>query len=434
MFDFKTCTTHWAISEDGIQAAMELMLPGRKNHAEEDAANRSRLAKITKKYGVQWLPVPQYLLLIRKRTNRPEIKKVQLPAALVEFWHLVPENEQPVLFGAQMDYHKGVRVLLPCPGMKVLGKKKGSSWDCEDWDSLFQIQEYREKYGEEGLDSFLEGLFSFEEDGVYVDEAGSWWMAWLFLQLEKLPPEAFLEVLQILRPKIHKIKGEDMDMGFSIKKNMLEFQFWLKSQTVLSNTGSEHRLMKRCSINGEGYSSLPLFFVLGVLFGGKYEGSIPAFLNNLPNVWERDEGSYGVKPEDDHPSGVVNSDLRLPLAGRVQDWEKGNMKMLSFPWIIPLNGHQTPTTLAQVIKSEGASAPDKYNIRWATGRVGCMALGMAMNQEKGLVWTIHDASSSKKWLNRPIQARLFKFLLSYILREDEDGVEQRSRGNLENTI
>jgi hypothetical protein len=433
MFDFNTCTSQWASSEAGIQAAVELMLPERKNpkYAVEDTANRNRLADISSKYGVQWIPVPEFMLLIRKRTERSELKKVQLPPALIEFWHQVPEAEQPALFGARVDYHKGVRVLLPCPRMKVLGLRKGRDWECEEWDSLLQIEKYKEDKGEEGLDSFLEELFSFEEDGVYCDEAGSWWMAWLFPQLEKVPPEAFLDVMQILRPIQNITNGEDV--VFSIKNKMMEFQFWLKSRTVLSNTGSEHRLMERCSINGEGYSALPLFFVLGVLFGGKYEGSIPAFLNDLPNAWERDEGSYGVKPEEDHPSGVVNSDLRLPLAGRVRDWDKGNMRMLSFPWVIPLNGKFTPTMLAQTIKSEGASAPDKYNMKSATGRLGCMALGMAMNQEKGLVWTIHDASKPNKWLNRPTQARLFNFLMSSILREDGT-VEERCRGNMENTV
>mgnify|MGYP003588867409 CR=1 FL=1 len=440
MYDFNTCYSQFAQTTEALQAQVEMILPlskSEKYHAEEREA-QGRLLSISQTYGIQWIPVPESLLLIRKRTERSELKQVQLPPALADFWQLLPESEKPMVFSAKVEYEQGQRVLLPCVGVKVGGSKVNGvyqDWETFEWDNLAQIQVFESSpdcKGEEDLAQFIGGLQAFEEDGVYCDEAGSWWLAWLFLQLQKLPAAVLVEVVTLLRPGLKVIRNGE-DIGIPIKKKMLEYQFWFASGTILSNTGTETRLMEKCSIMGEGYKALPLFFVLCVLFGGKYEGSVPAFLNELPNAWARDEGSYGCKPEADHPTGVVNSDLRLPLQGRYKDWERGGLCMTRFPWVIPGNGKFTPTLLAQTIKSEGASAPDKYNLKSATGRLGCMALGMAMNVEKGMVWTIHDASKMPKWLNRPTQARIFNFLMGFIVRED--GTEEpRQKGYMENTV
>jgi len=441
MYDFNTCYSVSAQSTEGLMAQVELVLPlskSEKYHEEEQKA-QARLLSISETYGIQWIPVPESLLLIKKRSERTELKTIQLPPALADFWNLLPEEEKPLVFSAKVEYEQGQRILLPCVGVKVKGSKINGvyqDWETIPWDNIAQIQAFEESdecSSEEDLAEYILSLQSFEEDGLYFDEAGNWWMAWLFLQLQKLPPAVLVEVVTLVRPGLKVIRNGDTDIGIPIKKKMLEYQFWYSSGTILSNTGTETRLMEKCSIMGEGYKSLPLFFVLCVLFGGKYEGSIPAFLNELPNAWARDEGSYGCQPEADHPTGVVNGDLRLPLMGRYKDWERGGMRLVRFPWVIPGNGRFTSTLLAQTIKSEGASAPDKYNLKSATGRRGCMALGMAMNVEKGMVWTIHDASKMPKWLNRPTQARIFNFLMGYIIRKD--GTEEpRKRGFMENTV
>lgn len=442
MYDFNTCYSAFAQSTEGLMAQVELILPlgmTEKYHEKEREA-QARLLNISQTYGIQWIPVPEYLLLIKKRSEREELKTIQLPAQLVDFWLQIPESEKPMVFSSKVEYEQGQRVLLPMDKVTITGNKdpltlKFREWGCLEWDNLAQIQVYEsspECKGEEDLATFIQGLQAFEEDGVYFDEAGTWWLAWLFLQLQKLPAAVLVEVVTLLRPGLKAIHNGE-DIGIPIKKKMLEYQFWFGSGTILNNTGTETKLMEMCSILGEGYKALPLFFVLCILFGGKYEGSIPAFLNELPNAWARDEGSYGCKPEFDHPTGVVNGDLRLPLQGRYKDWERGNMRLVRFPWVIPGNGKFTATLLAQTIKSEGASAPDKYNLKSATGRRGCMALGMAMSLEKGMVWTIHDASKMPKWLNRPTQARIFNFLMGYIVRED--GTEEpRQRGYMENTV
>lgn len=436
MFDFNNCYNVFAQSIEGLKLQAALMIPlskQEKYHAEELAA-QERLVSIAQTYGIQWIPVPQFLLLVQKRTEQRELKQVQLPPALIEFWLSLPQTEvKPLVFSAKVDYEQGQRVLLPWP-KTIFGLSKDRDWECIEWDSIAQLDAHEASpdFTEEGYPDFIKGLQAFEEDGIHCDEAGDWWMAWLFKQLEKLPPTVMVEVACLMRPGMKPIHSEK-SVGIGIKKKMLEFQFWFTEGTILGNTGVEITLMEKCSILGEGYKALPLFLILCVLFGGRYEGSIPAFLNELPNAWARDEGSYGCKPEKDHPTGVVNGDLRLPLRGRYKDWEKGGMSLTRFPWIIPGNGKFTPTLLAQTIKSEGASAPDKYNMKSATGRRGCMAMGMAMNVEKGKAWTIHDASKAPKWLNRPTQARIFNFLMGLIIRED-GSEEPRQRGFMENTI
>lgn len=433
MFDFNSCEAPQYRTTDSLRAQVEIILPLSKSsryHAEEEAA-QERLVELAEQYGIQWLPVPTAgLLLIRKRSERRELKRVQLPPALADWWSSLPNP--PMVFSGKLDYHRGERVILPLGG-SLLATSKDRDLALEPWDSLTQLERFEldPSTSPEDQGAFVEEILNFENNGVYYDEAGSWWMAWLFRQLSKLPPAVMAEVTSLLRPGL-KIMTHGEDVGITIKKKMLEYQFWFGSRTILSNTGTETQLMERCSINGEGYLALPLFLILCVLLGGRYQGSIPAFLNELPNAWQRDEGSYGLKPESDHTTGVVNSDLRLPLAGRYRDSDRGNLCLSRFPWVIPLNGKFTPTLLAQTIESEGASAPDKYNMKSATGRLGCMALGMAMNKDKGSVWTIHDASKPNKWLNRPTQARLFNFLKATICRPD--GEEERRRGLMENTV
>lgn len=433
MFNFQTCESNQYQSTESLRAQVELILPLSKSaryHAEEMEA-QERLVQVAEQYGIQWLPVPtEGLLLVRKRSNRRELKRVQLPPALADWW--LSQEKEPWVFVGKLDYAEGQPVILPAQG-SLLGTSKEGDFELEPWDSIAQLERFEAdpSTSPEDQGAFVEKLLEFEADGVFVDEAGSWWMAWLFRQLSKLPPAVMAEVTCLMRPGL-KIMTHGEDVGITIKKKMLEYQFWFGSRTILSNTGTETRLMERCSINGEGYLALPLFMILGVLLGGRYQGSIPAFLNELPNAWQRDEGSYGLKPETDHTTGVVNSDLRLPLAGRYRDWDRGNLCLSRFPWVVPLNGKFTPTLLAQTIESEGASAPDKYNMKSATGRLGCMALGMAMSKDKGMVWTIHDASKPNKWLNRPTQARLFNFLKATICRPN--GEEERRRGLMENTV
>lgn len=439
MFDYTSCYADVLQTPEALRAQVELMLPTStsvKYRAEEEA-KQDRLVEVALEYGIQWFPSPQYLLLVRKKTNQDHLKKCQLPPMLVTFWKQVAPafGQTTTVFTAKVEYEKGARMLLPLEFSLFADKEELS---CIPWDNLSQFEQFADQNpgDEAALAAFVEDVLAFEDEGIYFDEAGTWWMAWVHRELSKLPPAVMVEVLCLFRPNL-KPMGHGKDVGVSIKARMLEYQFWFNSRTVLSNTGTSQTLMESCSIGGQGYPTLPLFFTLCIMLGSpRWTGSIPATLNEIPNAWQRDEGSYGCTPEWDHPTGVANSDMRLPLAGVYRNYEKRGMCLTSYPWVMPVNGKFTPDLLRQVIDHEGASAPDKYNMKSATGTLGAMALGVWMGKNKRgirVVHNFHDSGKLNKLLNRPTQARLFNFLEGEILREGEAPVGREQSG-MKNTI
>ena len=169
MFDFNTCEATQYQTVESLRAQVELMLPLSKNsryHAEELEAQR-RLVEVAEQYGVQWLPVPtEGLLVIRKRSDRKEMKRVQLPPALADWWSSLEDT--PLVFSGKVEYHKGERVVLPQKGV-LMGTTKEGDFELEPWDSLAQLDAFEgdPDTSPEESPAFVETLLAFEANGVY---------------------------------------------------------------------------------------------------------------------------------------------------------------------------------------------------------------------------------------------------------------------------
>ncbi len=467
MYNYESCCNEVLLSPEWLWVQAQLAIPahqGVKDYA-VDKQRQQRLFQICLEHQVQLFPLPESMLWVKKRTQIDALLKHQLPPQVLTFWSLLPEEEQPAIQVARVDYEKGKRLLKPVDKFSGaipweylrldLGegpvKYKAPAYPTVAWDRMDFYHAAVASVG--GVDKWSEKLEAdfwaaceaYEADGIYFDELGNWWMGWVHYQLQKLPPAAMAELVTLLRPSLKvqtqsvtKKDGSSMTIhGIELSKKMLKFVFWFETRKIVSNTGNELTLMEMCSINGKGVKALPLFVaMLSLLGSNSFNGSVPAYLNNLPNAWQRDEGSYGCEPEWDHPTGVANSDLRLPLGARYKDWEQNDLSNPMFPFCVPMNAKFTPDQLASVIADEGAAVPDKYNMKSATGALGALALGIWMGTNASgdkVVHNFHDSGKLNKLLNRPTQARLFNFLSGEILR---DGVvaSGRTQSSMKNTV
>lgn len=464
MYNYEICCNETLMNPEWMWVQAQLAIPARqgiKDYA-VDKQRQERLMHICMEHKVQLFPLPESLLWVKKQTQIDAMLKHQLPPQVLTFWSLLPEEEQPAIQVARVDYEKGKRLLKPVeefsgaiPREDIrldLGegpvKYKASTYPTVPWNRMDFYHASVEASGgwsDELEKDFWTACEDYEADGIYFDELGNWWMGWVHYQLQKLPPAVMAELVTLLRPSLKiqtqtvtKKDGSSMTIhGIELQKKMLKFVFWFETRKIIANTGTETTLMESCSINGKGVKALPLFVsLLSLLGSNSFNGSIPAYLNNLPNAWQRDEGSYGCEPEWDHPTGVANSDLRLPLGARYKDWEQNDLSNPMFPFCIPLNAKFTSDQLASVIADEGAAVPDKYNMKSATGALGALALGIWMGTNASgdkVVHNFHDSGKLNKLLNRPTQARLFNFLSGEILR---NGVvaSGRTQSAMKNTV
>jgi hypothetical protein len=419
-------------NEQNLSTAVQLALPG------APYARQVALFEFCKLHQMDLYPTPDVLLVVdgwdRGSTNMDN----QLPKAVYTYWAATGTTPQ-IFWAKEKGYDKALY-----PQNKKIRTKSWKQWQDQGIMSLSQPAQVIEttpwdkeallKLGNDPAE-----VQALEDKKLYANQLGSWYLHWVAKQMEeKLSPGEMVELVSLLRKKteIVSIIGDDnqiKDLGIKVRRDMVEYDFWFMSNRVVSNlSSSEREFLESCSVFYQGCKTLPIIVALLSHLGGLGAGHAK-YLANLSNIWDRNDGSYGLKPEDDHATGVAKRNLFLPLGGYAQTVGGNTNKV--WPHLVIENARFDFELIANLYQSEGMACPDKYNMKSAFGPTGVQSLLMwqGVNAEGDhVMYTLHDASKPSKWANRPTQARMFSFGHAVLI--NEEGETPRCQSGMTNRI
>jgi hypothetical protein len=362
----------------------------------------------------------------------------QLPPAVWTYWFAT--GTTPQIFWAQ---EKGYDRVLH-PAQKTVKTRQWKQWQdagiirltqptgavtTTPWDKEQLLK----------LGNPVEEVEALEQQKVYSNQLGSWYLHWVCKQMEeKLTLAEMVELTSLLRRKLEVISllGDDskvVDLGIKLRQDMVEYDFWFYSNRIVSNlSATEREYLESCSIFYKGAKTAPAIVAVLTYMAALDRGHAK-YLANLSNIWDRNDGSYGMKPEPDHATGMAKRNLYLPLGGYAKT--QGGSENRGWPHLVVENARFDFELIATLYKSEGMSCPDKYNMKSAFGPIGVQSLLMwqGTNAEgEEVMYTLHDASKASKWANRPTQARMFSFGDATLI--NEEGETPRCQSSMTNRI
>jgi hypothetical protein len=239
---------------------------------------------------------------------------------------------------------------------------------------------------------------------VYVDEVASFHAAFAAVQLDKLSDLQVAELAQLLRPELEVINDEG-EVGVLADKDNQSYYFSFSNKWVTTRSGRNPKILDKSVIWMQTVNSRFTILNLAIWLGSnKYDVSIDGVYSKIPNLFSRitEEGgnSYSIEWEADHPTRIINQDLRMPI----KFVEKMNDTALSvYPFCFPTNVRHNPALLKKIIKREGDATCDKYNTTFVAGAKASNAAGTYLTKES-MKRSLHDMKGTKM-LNRPMQAR-----------------------------
>lgn len=420
------------INEQNLSIACQLALPG------APYKRQVALFDFCMKHNFGLYPEPE-LLLIVDGWNRGVVDTTnQLPTAVWTYWAATGKVPQ-IFWAKEKGYDKALY-----PQVKKVRTRAWKQWQDAGIVSLQQSAVTLEftPWDKEGLlkiGNDIKELEALEESKVYANQLGSWYLHWLCKEMEaKLSPAEMVELTSLLRKNLEVITmlGDDskvVDIGIKLRRDMVEYDFWFLSNRIVSNlSSSEREFLESCSIFYKGCKTLPAIVAVLSHIAGLDRGQAK-YLANLSNIWDRNDGSYGLKPEEDHATGMAKRNLFLPLGGYAKT--QGGNENRAWPHLVVENARFDFELIATLYKSEGMSCPDKYNMKSAFGPTGVQSLLMWQGvnaEETEVMYTLHDASKASKWANRPTQARMFSFGDAVLV--NEEGETPRCQSGMTNRI
>jgi hypothetical protein len=251
---------------------------------------------------------------------------------------------------------------------------------------------------------------------VYADEVASFHAAFAAIQLNKLSDLQVAELAHLLRPEL-EVVNDDGEIGVLSNKDNQSYYFSFSNKWLTTRSGRNPKILSKSVIWMQTVNSRFSILSLAIWLGArKYDGSVDGVYSKLPNLFSRiteDNGaSYSVEWEADHPTRLINEDLRMPITFV----EKKNDAGLSvYPFCFPENVRHNPKLLSMIIKREGDATCDKYNTTFVAGAKASNAAGTYLINGKKR--SLHDMKGTKM-LNRPMQARKHLSALAELISAD----------------
>lgn len=347
---------------------------------------QQQIANLIMSTGFQPFAMPEEVVIIFR-----EGKTHQIPKHLLNIWLIL----QTSIVVAKEVKEKGVTKYKPFEE-KELSTKEIVNFCIGNQNILIPERTFTAKTIQSG--ESLEGGIC-----VYADEVASFHAAFAAMQLEKLSDLQVAELANLLRPELEVI-NEDGEIGVLAPKDNQDYYFSLSNKWVTTRSGRNPKILDKTVIWLQTVDSRFTILSLALWLGSKkFDGSVDGVYSKMPNLFSRiteeGGGSYSVEWEPDHPTRIINQDLRM----MIHFTEKRNDVALScYPYCFPENVKYNPTLLSKIIKREGDGTCDKYNTTFSAGALASNAAGTYLIN--GMKRSLHDMKGTKM-LNRPMQAR-----------------------------
>ena len=372
-----------------------VMLPNNLDLADPDdfikmtefKARQQKLADLILSTGFQPFAIPEEVIIVFKEGASKEI-----PKHLLNIWLIL----QTKIIVCKEVKDKGVLKYKPLEE-KELSTKEIGNFCVGNQNIRIPEREFIVPTIQSG--ESLEGGIC-----VFVNEVASFHAAFAAVQLDKLSDLQVAELTQLLRLELEVI-NDDGEVGVLSEKDNQSYYFSFSNKWVTTRSGRNPKILDKSVIWMQTVNSRFTILNLAIWLGSsKYDGSIDGVYSKIPNLFSRitEEGgnSYSIEWEADHPTRLINEDLRMPI----HFVEKMNDTGLSvYPFCFPTNVRHNPAILKKIIKREGDATCDKYNTTFVAGAKASNAAGTYLTKD-GMKRSLHDMKGTKM-LNRPMQAR-----------------------------
>lgn len=373
-------------------------------------ARQQKLADLIMETGFQPFAIPEEVIIVFKEGVNKEI-----PKHLLNIWLIL----QTKIIVCKEVKDKGVLKYKPLEEKELSTKEIGNF--CVGNQNI-RIPEKEFIVPTIQANESLEGGIC-----VYVDEVASFHAAFAAMQLDKLSDLQVAELAQALRPNL-EVVNDDGEVGVLSEKDNQSYYFSFSNKWVTTRSGRNPKILDKSVIWMQTVNSRFTILTLAIWLGSaKYDGSIDGVYSKIPNLFSRiteDGGnSYSIEWEADHPTRIINQDLRMPI----HFVEKMNDTGLSvYPFCFPTNVRHNPALLKKIIKREGDATCDKYNTTFVAGAKASNAAGTYLTKD-GMKRSLHDMKGTKM-LNRPMQARKHMSANAELIDSNGDikSVRQRS--------
>ena len=372
-----------------------VMLPNNLDLADPDdlrkmtefKARQQKLADLILSTGFQPFAIPEEVIIVFKEGASKEI-----PKHLLNIWLIL----QTKIIVCKEVKDKGILKYKPLEEKELSTKEIGNF--CVGNQNI-RIPEREFIVPTIQVGESLEGGIC-----VFVNEVASFHAAFAAVQLDKLSDLQVAELTQLLRLELEVI-NDDGEVGVLSEKDNQSYYFSFSNKWVTTRSGRNPKILDKSVIWMQTVNSRFTILNLAIWLGSsKYDESIDGVYSKIPNLFSRitEEGgnSYSIEWEADHPTRLINEDLRMPI----HFVEKMNDTGLSvYPFCFPTNVRHNPAILKKIIKREGDATCDKYNTTFVAGAKASNAAGTYLTKD-GMKRSLHDMKGTKM-LNRPMQAR-----------------------------
>ena len=372
-----------------------VMLPNNLDLADPDdfikmtefKARQQKLADLILSTGFQPFAIPEEVIIVFKEGASKEI-----PKHLLNIWLIL----QTKIIVCKEVKDKGILKYKPLEEKELSTKEIGNF--CVGNQNI-RIPEREFIVPTIQVGESLEGGIC-----VFVNEVASFHAAFAAVQLDKLSDLQVAELTQLLRLELEVI-NDDGEVGVLSEKDNQSYYFSFSNKWVTTRSGRNPKILDKSVIWMQTVNSRFTILNLAIWLGSsKYDESIDGVYSKIPNLFSRitEEGgnSYSIEWETDHPTRLINEDLRMPI----HFVEKMNDTGLSvYPFCFPTNVRHNPAILKKIIKREGDATCDKYNTTFVAGAKASNAAGTYLTKD-GMKRSLHDMKGTKM-LNRPMQAR-----------------------------
>lgn len=391
--DFSECEVELTAEVASIFA--NVMLPNNLDLSDPDdyvkmtefRARQQKLADLIMETGFQPFAIPEEIIIVFKEGVNKEI-----PKHLLNIWLIL----QTKIVVCKEVKDKGILKYKPLEE-KELSTKEIANFCLGNQNIRIPEREFIVPTIQSG--ESLEGGIC-----VYVSEVASFHAAFAAMQLDKLSDLQVAELAQALRPNL-EIVNEEGEVGLLSEKDNQSYYFGLTNKTLTTRSGRNPKVLDKSVIWMQTVNSRFTILTLAIWLGSNnYDGSIDGEYIKIPNLFssitEDGGNSYSVEWEHDHPTRIINQDLKMPI----HFVEKKNDTGLAvYPFCFPTNVRHNPALLNKVIKREGDATCDKYNTTFVAGAKASNAAGTYLTKD-GMKRSLHDMKGTKM-LNRPMQAR-----------------------------
>lgn len=391
-YDFDLATIDQAeLNEDVLYAIVDFaicnplnaaLMPVEYNAIED---RRDALVEFWLNNHIQPVPAFEELVIVWRKADS------QIPAYYISAAVALGKQGFGTKFVAGSEtYKNGKTVLVGCPNKELFGMSSDpmsvSSIHCVEYNPATHAG----------------------SSTVYADQFSNMLMNWVSTQLSHLTNEQLVELSMILSPKI---KVYEDNLGASIftgsNGNGLFVNYANKEVVVGTSDNRSLTAMNTVSIGANQVDSAFVLFVTSV-FAAFGKASVRNFVNELPNLWER-EPNYGVAMDNCDPTKVMMDETPLPVEFVYRNADNNTLNV--WPWVIPSNGKFNLELMDSMMDSNKAVVMDKYAMQFAGNDLAANAGLLGRRQVEVLgemideMLTLHDAGKPSKFFNRLTQAR-----------------------------